>query len=199
MDKKRIASERRETSETRIELRLDLDGGGQSDIATGIPFFDHMLELFAHHGLLDLHLKAEGDLSVDYHHTVEDVGIVLGEALRKALGDKRGIQRYGFFLLPMDECLCRFVLDLGGRPYLVYRVAAAQTYVRDFNIQLVREFLQAFANSAGANVHAELLYGDEPHHIAESVFKGFGRALERAVRRNPRKAGRVPSTKGSLA
>ena len=199
MDNPRIATVERATAETRIALTLNLDGDGKADIRTGIAFFDHMLELFAHHGQLDLSIRAEGDLSVDFHHTVEDVGIVLGQAVRQTAGDKSGIDRYGFFLLPMDECLCRFVLDLGGRPYLVYRVAAAQTYVRDFNIQLVREFLQAFANSAGANVHAELLYGDEPHHIAESVFKGFGRALERAVRRNPRKAGRVPSTKGSLA
>jgi imidazoleglycerol-phosphate dehydratase len=158
-----------------------------------------MLELFAHHGLLDLHLKAEGDLSVDYHHTVEDVGIVLGEALRKALGDKRGIQRYGFFLLPMDECLCRFVMDLGGRPHLAYRVASSQHFVRDFNIVLVREFFQAFANSAGANVHIELLYGDEPHHIAESIFKGFGRTLAQCTRIDPRRTGAVPSTKGMLA
>ncbi len=199
MEQPRIASVERATAETRIALTLNLDGTGTADIRTGIAFFDHMLELFAHHGQFDLSIRAEGDLSVDFHHTVEDVGIVLGQAVRQAAGDKSGIDRYGFFLLPMDECLCRFVLDLGGRPYLVYRVAAAQTYVRDFNIQLVREFLQAFANSAGANVHAELLYGDEPHHIAESIFKGFGRALERAVRRNPRKAGRVPSTKGSLA
>src|SRR5690606_15074492 len=125
-------------------------------------------------------------------------GLVLGQAVRKAAGDKGGIVRYGFFLLPMDECLCRFVMDLGGRPHLVYRVASAQTLVRDFNILLVREFFQAFSNSAGANVHIELLYGDEPHHIAESIFKGFGRALDQSTSSDPRRRGLVPSTKGSL-
>ncbi|HSH09235.1 MAG TPA: imidazoleglycerol-phosphate dehydratase, partial [Oceanipulchritudo sp.] len=129
----------------------------------------------------------------------EDVGIVLGEAVRQALGNKAGIQRYGFFLLPMDECLSRFVMDLGNRPHLVYRVKADQGMVRDFNIVLVREFFQAFANSAGANVHIELLYGDEPHHIAESIFKGFGRTLDACIRIDPRRAGKVPSTKGNLS
>lgn len=199
MDTERIAKDSRETSETRIALALNLDGSGKADISTGIPFFDHMLELFSHHGLFDLTLKASGDLTVDYHHTVEDVGIVLGDVLRKALGDKRGIQRYGFFLLPMDECLCRFVMDLGGRPHLAYRVKARQHFIRDFNITLVREFFQAFANSAGANVHIELLYGDEPHHIAESIFKAFGRTLSACTRRDPRRSDTVPSTKGTLA
>ena len=177
---------------------MNLDDSGRADISTGIPFFDHMLELFTHHGMVDLKLKAEGDLSVDYHHTVEDVGIVLGQAVRDALGNKAGIQRYGFFLLPMDECLCRFVMDLGNRPHLVYRVSPSQGMIRDFNIVLVREFFQAFANTAGANVHIELLYGDEPHHIAESVFKAFGRTLDVCTRMDPRREGQVPSTKGSL-
>ena len=199
MAENRIAERTRNTNETRIELCLNLDGSGKSEISTGIPFFDHMLELFTHHGLIDLKVSADGDLAVDYHHTVEDVGIVLGEAVRLALRDKSGIQRYGFFLLPMDECLCRFVMDLGNRPHLVYRVQPIQAMVRDFNIVLVREFFQAFANSAGANVHIELLHGDEPHHIAESIFKAFGRTLEACVRIDPRRAGRVPSTKGSLA
>lgn len=199
MAKGRIAEIERKTSETRIDLELNLDGTGKADIASGIPFFDHMLELFTHHGMVDLTLRAEGDLSVDYHHTVEDVGIVLGEAVRQAVGDKAGMQRYGFFLLPMDECLCRFVMDLGNRPHLVYRVGPSQGMVRDFNIVLVREFFQAFANSAGANVHIELLYGDEPHHIAESIFKGFGRTLDQCVRIDPRRSGCVPSTKGSLS
>jgi imidazoleglycerol-phosphate dehydratase len=199
MDKQRIAKSRRRTAETEIDLELNLDGSGKADIATGIPFFDHMLELFTHHGLFDLKLRAEGDLSVDYHHTVEDVGIVLGDVLRQTLGDKKGIQRYGFCLLPMDECLCRFVLDLGGRAHLVYRVAAQQQFVRDFNIVLVREFFQAFANSAAANVHIELLYGDEPHHVAESIFKGFGRTLGQCVQLDPRRAGAIPSTKGTIA
>ncbi len=199
MAENRIASRTRNTSETRIQMELNLDGTGKADISTGIPFFDHMLELFTHHGMIDLSLRAEGDLSVDYHHTVEDVGIVLGEAVKEALGDKAGICRYGFFLLPMDECLCRFVMDLGNRPHLVYRVGSVQGMVRDFNIVLVREFFQAFANSAGANVHIELLYGDEPHHIAESIFKGFGRTLDACTKEDPRRKGAIPSTKGSLA
>ncbi|MGC9451702.1 MAG: imidazoleglycerol-phosphate dehydratase HisB [Oceanipulchritudo sp.] len=199
MAKGRVAEVIRETAETKIRLKLNLDGSGKAEISTGIPFFDHMLELFAHHGLVDLAVKAEGDLSVDYHHTVEDVGIVLGEAVRKAVGDKAGMVRYGFFLLPMDECLCRFVMDLGNRSHLVYRVKPGQGMVRDFNIVLVREFFQAFANSAGANVHIELLYGDEPHHIAESVFKAFGRTLDRCTGIDPRRGGRIPSTKGRLA
>ena len=199
MDTGRRGTISRITGETRIELALGLDGPAQVNVSTGIPFFDHMLGLFAYHGLLEFKLKAEGDLSVDYHHTVEDVGIVLGEALRKALGEKAGIQRYGFFLLPMDECLCRFVMDLGGRPHLAYRVPGGQAFVRDFNIILVREFFQAFANSAGANVHIELLSGDEPHHIAEAIFKGFGRTLADCVRLDPRRSGSVPSTKGTLA
>jgi imidazoleglycerol-phosphate dehydratase len=198
MAEARISSIERVTTETRIRLTLTLDGTGRADIATGIPFFDHMLVLFARHGLFDLELHAEGDISVDYHHTVEDVGIVLGQALRAALGEKLGIQRYGFFILPMDECLARVALDLGNRPLLVYRVEAAQTFVRDFNIQLVREFFQAFANSAGANVHVALDYGDEPHHIAEAVFKAFARALDMATRVDPRQADRLPSTKGML-
>jgi imidazoleglycerol-phosphate dehydratase len=194
----RIASVERNTRETRIKLDLNLDGSGTAEINTGIPFFDHMLELFTHHGMVDLSLKADGDLSVDYHHTVEDVGIVLGQAVRDALGNKAGIQRYGFFLLPMDECLSRFVMDLGNRPHLVYRVSHGQGMVRDFNIVLVREFFQAFANTAGANVHIELLYGDEPHHIAESIFKGFGRTLDVCTRLDSRREGQIPSTKGSL-
>ena len=199
MAEKRIASRTRNTTETRIRMELNLDGTGQADIDTGIPFFDHMLELFTHHGLIDLTLHAEGDLSVDYHHTVEDVGIVLGEAVKEALGNKAGIARYGFFLLPMDECLCRFVMDLGNRPHLVYRVGSVQGMVRDFNIILVREFFQAFANSAGANVHVELVYGDEPHHAAESIFKAFGRTLDACTQVDPRRQGSVPSTKGSLS
>jgi len=198
MAQRRVASIERNTTETRINLELNLDGTGQANISTGIPFFDHMLELFTYHGMVDLNISAEGDLSVDYHHTVEDVGIVLGEAVRDALGDKAGIRRYGFFLLPMDECLSRFVMDLGNRPHLVYKVSPGQGMIRDFNIVLVREFFQAFANSAGANVHIELIYGDEPHHIAESIFKGFGRTLDVCTTIDPRRVGKVPSTKGSL-
>lgn len=198
MDTKRIAHQQRTTAETNINLRLDLDGHGVADVQTGVAFFDHMLTLFAYHGLFDLEIRAEGDLAVDYHHLVEDTGIVLGLALREALGDKAGIERYGSFHLPMDECLSRVVLDLGGRPFLHYSVATPHTMVRDFNILLVREFFQAFANNAGANVHIALLAGDEPHHIAESIFKGFGRAMAQAVQANPRRSGQVPSTKGTL-
>ena len=199
MEPVRMGKVERETRETAIRMVLVLDGTGQVEIDTGIPFFDHMLELFAHHGLLDLNLKASGDLGVDYHHTVEDVGLALGKAVREALGDKVGIRRYGYALLPMDECLSRVVLDLGGRPFLVYRVETSQSFVRDFNIGLVREFLQAFANTAGANLHAELLYGTEPHHVAESLFKAFGRALRQAAEPDPRREGSVPSTKGILS
>ena len=142
--------------------------------------------------------RCQGDLEVDYHHTVEDVGLALGLAVRKAVGDKAGIERYGSFVLPMDECLSRVALDLGGRPFLDYRVQPENAYVRDFNILLVREFFQAFANAAGANLHIELLHGSEPHHIAESLFKAFGRALAQAVAPNPRRAGRIPSTKGII-
>lgn len=199
MAEERIAKNIRNTTETQIELELNLDGSGNANISTGIPFFDHMLELFTHHGMIDLSVKAVGDLSVDYHHTVEDVGIVLGEAVKEALGNKAGIRRYGFFLLPMDECLSRFVMDLGNRPHLVYQVDSGLGMVRDFNIVLVREFFQAFANSAGANVHVELLHGDEPHHIAESIFKAFGRTLDVCTTVDLRRAGQVPSTKGNLS
>ena len=194
----RIARINRATNETQIACTLHLDGQGDAAIETGIPFFDHMLELFARHGLFDLSLQAKGDLQVDYHHTVEDVGLVLGQAVREALGDKAGIRRYGFFYAPMDECLARAVLDLSGRPFFVYQVDAAETFVRDFNIQLVREFFQAFANTAGANLHLKLEYGDEPHHIAEGLFKAFARALDVATQLDPRSAGTVPSTKGVI-
>jgi len=198
MANERTALIERVTHETRIRLQLNLDGTGTSKVDTGIPFFDHMLELWARHGLFDLEVKATGDLAVDYHHTVEDVGLVLGQAVRDAVGDKRGIQRYGFFLLPMDETLARVVVDLSGRPFLAYRVEARETMIRDFTLGLVREFFQAFTNQAQANVHATLEYGDEPHHIAEALFKGLGRALRAAVTIDPRQAGSIPSTKGVL-
>lgn len=198
MAEQRISTRKRETAETKIALTLKLDGTGKTSIDTGIPFFDHMLELFARHGLFDLEVKAEGDLRVDYHHTVEDVGIVLGEAMREAVGDKRGIVRYGFFLLPMDESLAQVALDLSNRPLLVYRVEAANMMIRDFNLGLVREFFQAFAGAAGANVHAELRYGEEPHHIAEALFKALGRALDRATLVDPRLEGRLPTTKDMI-
>jgi len=198
MAKNRIASISRRTAETDITVELGVDGTGESRIDTGIPFLDHMLTLFAKHGLFDLDVKAKGDVAVDYHHTVEDVGLVLGEAFKTALGDKIGLKRYGFFLLPMDEALARVAIDLGGRPHLVYEVQAPTMFVRDFNLALVKEFFRAFANSVGANVHVQLLYGEEPHHVVEAVFKCFARALDAATQIEPRAADRLPSTKGTL-
>lgn len=194
----RVAEISRKTAETDICLRIDLDGSGKSEIATGVPFFDHMLTLFAKHGLFDLTVQATGDVEVDYHHTVEDVGIVLGQAIKQALGDKAGIKRYGFFILPMDECLARCALDLSNRPLFVYNVEAVSLMVRDFNILLVREFFQAFANAVGANLHLALEYGSEPHHIAEALFKCFARALDMATQVDPRLGGALPSTKEML-
>jgi imidazoleglycerol-phosphate dehydratase len=198
MAKTRVATLSRKTAETDITVKLTVDGKGMSKIDTGIPFFDHMLTLFAKHGLFDLELKARGDVAVDYHHTVEDVGIVLGEAFKAALGDKIGLKRYGFFILPMDEALARVVIDLGGRPHLVYDVSAPTMFVRDFNLALVKEFFRAFANTVGANVHVRLVYGEEPHHVVEAVFKSFARALDVASQIEPRAADRLPSTKGKL-
>jgi imidazoleglycerol-phosphate dehydratase len=198
MAQPRVATIQRKTAETDIRLVLGIDGTGASSIATGVPFFDHLLTLLARHATIDLEVAVRGDVEVDYHHTVEDAGLVLGAALREALGDKGGIARYGFFILPMDECLGRVALDLGGRPFLAYECAPASLYVRDFNILLVKEFFRAFANSAGANLHVKLEYGEEPHHAAECLVKCFARALDAACRIDPRAAGRVPSTKGSL-
>jgi len=198
MAKARVATLSRKTTETDITVKLTVDGKGVSKIDTGIPFFDHMLTLFAKHGLFDLEVKARGDVAVDYHHTVENVGIVLGEAFKTALGDKVGLKRYGFFILPMDEALARVVIDLGGRPHLVYDVSAPTMFVRDFNLALVKEFFRAFANTVGANVHVKLVYGDEPHHVVEAVFKSFARALDAATQIEPRAADRLPSTKGKL-
>lgn len=194
----RNAAVSRKTAETDIALELAIDGRGAAKIGTGVPFFDHMLALFAKHGLFDLSVKARGDTDVDYHHTVEDVGLVLGQAFKQALGDKLGIRRYGFFLLPMDEALARVVVDLGGRPHLVYRVEAPSRFVRDFNLALVKEFCRAFSNALGCNLHVHLAYGEEPHHVAEAIFKGLGRALDEACRIDPRAAGLLPSTKGTL-
>jgi imidazoleglycerol-phosphate dehydratase len=195
---KRIATVSRKTAETDISIVLAIDGTGASKISTGVGFFDHMLTLFAKHGLFDLTVKAKGDVDVDYHHTVEDVGLVLGQAFKKALGDKLGITRYGFFILPMDESLARVVVDVGGRPLLAYRVEAPSMFVRDFNLVLVKEFCRAFSNALGANLHVELIYGEEPHHIAEAIFKALGRAMDAATRIDPRAANLLPSTKGSL-
>jgi imidazoleglycerol-phosphate dehydratase len=194
----RVASVSRKTAETDIVLSIALDGTGQSKIATGVAFFDHMLTLFAKHGLFDLTIKAKGDVDVDYHHTVEDVGLVLGQAFKEALGEKLGIRRYGFFLLPMDEALARVVVDVGGRPVLAYQVEAPSMFVRDFNLVLVKEFCRAFSNALGANLHVALIYGEEPHHIAEAIFKALGRALDAATQIDPRVADLLPSTKGRI-
>ena len=188
----------RKTAETDIELSLVVDGSGVSEIATGVPFFDHMLTLFSKHGLFDLNVKCDGDIEVDYHHTVEDVGLVLGDAFKQALGDKKGIRRYGFFLLPMDESLARIALDIGGRPHLVYSADAPIMFVRDFNIILVKEFCRAFSNALGANLHVQLVYGEEPHHVAEAIFKCLARAMDVATQIDPRAADSLPSTKGLI-
>jgi imidazoleglycerol-phosphate dehydratase len=188
----------RKTAETDITLSLGLDGRGVANIDTGVAFFDHMLTLFAKHGLFDLTVKATGDTDVDYHHTVEDVGLVLGQAFKEALGDKIGIKRYGFFILPMDESLARVVVDVGGRPHLVYQAEAPTMFVRDFNIVLVKEFCRAFSNALGANLHVQLVYGEEPHHVAEAIFKCLARALDAATQIEPRAADLLPSTKGKI-
>ena len=198
MAQNRIATIQRKTAETDITLTLALDGQGKSNISTGVPFFDHMLTLFAKHGLFDLDVAAKGDVDVDYHHTVEDVGLVLGEAFKQALGDKLGIRRYGFFILPMDESLARVVVDIGGRPHLVYTAEAPTMFVRDFNIVLVKEFARAFSNALGANLHVTLEYGEEPHHVAEAIFKCLARALDVATQIEPRAADQLPSTKGKI-
>lgn len=199
MENTRIGEVSRETNETSVNLSLNLDGEGKGEINTGAPFFDHMLELFARHGFFDLSVDARGDVEVDYHHLVEDTGLALGQAVRKALGNRAGITRYGFFVLPMDETLVTVSLDLSNRPYLVYNAEPPVTFVRDFNVNLFKEFFQAFANEAGANLHVRLEYGEEPHHVVEAVFKGFARALDTATRHEPRLGGAILSTKGTLS
>ena len=194
----RVATVTRKTAETDIALTLALDGRGVGKVDTGVAFFDHMLTLFAKHGLFDLTVKAKGDTDVDYHHTVEDVGLVLGQAFKEALGDKVGSRRYGFFLLPMDESLARVAIDVGGRPHLVYAAEAPTMFVRDFNIVLVKEFCRAFSNALGANLHVQLVYGEEPHHVAEAIFKCLARAVDMATSIEPRAADLLPSTKGTI-
>jgi len=194
----RVATVARKTAETDIQLTLGLDGRGVGQIDTGIPFFDHMLTLFAKHGLFDLEVKAKGDVAVDYHHTVEDIGLVLGDAFKQALGAKTGIRRYGFFYLPMDEALARVVVDLSGRACLVYDVQAPVMFVRDFNLVLVKEFCRAFSNALACNLHVKLEYGEEPHHVAEAIFKALARALDVATQVDARAADLLPSTKGKL-
>ena len=188
----------RVTKETRIALTLALDGTGQVAAETGVPFLDHMLSAFARHGHFDLKVKAVGDLGVDAHHTVEDLGLVMGQAIREALGDKAGIRRFGSALIPMDEALARVVLDLSGRPYLGYRVRLDTALVGGVNARLFREFFQALANAGGLSIHIDLLVGEEAHHIVEAIFKAFGKALAQAVEPDPRGTG-IPSTKGVLA
>ena len=193
----RTASRSRETLETRIQVEVDLDGDGNADLRTGIPFFEHMLHQVARHGRMDLRVHAEGDLAVDAHHTVEDVGIVLGQAVAAALGEKRGIQRYGHAYVPLDEALSRAVVDFSGRPGLAYDVSFRRARVGDFDIDLLREFFQGFANHAQVTLHLDNLKGDNAHHQAETLFKAFGRALRLAVERDPRTPD-APSTKGAL-
>jgi len=189
---------RRTTKETDVEVTLDLDGVGSATIATGIGFLDHMLELFARHSRIDLTVKAKGDLQIDQHHTTEDVGITLGQAVKQALGDMAGVTRYADVHVPMDEALTRVALDLSGRPFLVFKVAFSHDKIGTFDTELVREWFQAFAVHAGVTLHVETLYGDNNHHISESCFKALARALRAAVALDPRSKGEVPSTKGTL-
>lgn len=194
----RKAEIKRTTKETDIELVLDLDGTGEVEIDTGIPFFDHMLSMVGKHGLVDLRVKAAGDLEVDGHHTVEDIGICLGQALNEAVGDKRGIRRYGSCTMPMDEALALVALDISGRPYLVYDVELPVEIIGSYDTLLTVEFLQAFANTAQITLHVKMLAGRNAHHMVEAIFKGLARALGEAVEVNPRAAGQIPSTKGTL-
>lgn len=193
----RTAQRSRKTAETSIELSIDLDGSGQSTIKTGIGFFDHMLTLFAKHGLFDLNLKAIGDLEVDSHHTIEDTGITIGDAMREALGTKEGIRRYGFCYLPMDETLVRVVVDLSNRPHLEFRAPENTPSAPNMPFSLVEEFCRALASNLRANIHVELLYGRDGHHIAEAIFKGLARALREACEKDARVKG-IPSTKEAL-
>jgi imidazoleglycerol-phosphate dehydratase len=188
----------RNTLETQVTVRLNLDGAGQGRFATGVPFLEHMLDQVARHGLIDLDIEARGDLHIDAHHTVEDIGITLGQALSRALGDKQGIRRYGHAYVPLDEALSRVVIDLSGRPGLVFNVDFTRTTAGVFDISLVREFFQGLVNHAAITLHIDNLRGDNAHHQAETVFKAFGRALRMAVEPDPRAAGSVPSTKGAL-
>ncbi len=193
----RSAEVHRNTLETQVRVKLDLDGGGTAKLATGIGFLDHMLDQIARHGMVDLEIEAKGDLHIDAHHTVEDVGITLGQALAKAIGDKKGVRRYGHAYVPLDEALSRVVVDLSGRPGLVFEVPFVRAAIGEFDVDLVREFFQGLVNHAAMTVHVDALRGDNAHHQAETVFKAFGRALRMAVEADPRATG-VPSTKGSL-
>jgi imidazoleglycerol-phosphate dehydratase len=194
----RRATITRRTKETAITASVDLDGTGAYEIATGVGFLDHMIEQLARHSLIDITLKAKGDLHIDQHHTTEDSGIVLGQAVARALGDKKGIARYGFAYLPMDETLTRVALDVSGRPFLVWKVAFTRSKIGDMDTELFREWFQAFAQHAGLTLHVETLYGENSHHIAETCYKALARALRQAIAVDERQQGRVPSTKGQL-
>lgn len=194
----RKAAIERKTRETAITIAIDLDGGGNAQCDTGIPFLEHMLEQVARHGLIDLELRARGDLPVDGHHTVEDIGIVLGQAVAQAVADKAGIVRYGHAYVPLDEALTRVVIDFSGRPSLAYRVQFPRSHIGTFDVDLVHEFFQAFVNHAGVTLHIDNLFGNNAHHIAETIFKAFGRALRSAIAPDPRLEGTIPSTKGVL-
>jgi len=194
----RTATVKRRTKETRISATVDLDGTGAYDISTGVGFLDHMIEQLARHSLIDIALKAEGDLHIDQHHTTEDSGIVLGQAFAEALGDKAGITRYGACYLPMDETLTRVALDVSGRPYLVWKVDFTRSKIGEMDTELFREWFQAFCQHAGITLHVETLYGENSHHIAETCYKALARALRQAIAIDPRQSGRVPSTKGQL-
>ena len=198
MSNERQALQKRSTKETDISVGLKLDGTGAADLHIGVPFLEHMLDQVARHGMFDLDIKARGDLDIDAHHTVEDVGITLGQAFRQALGDKRGIRRYGHAYVPLDEALSRVVLDFSGRPGLEYRVDYPRARVGEFDIDLLREFFQGFVNHAMVTLHIDNMRGRNSHHIAETIFKAFGRALRMAVEPDPRMEGILPSTKGSL-
>jgi imidazoleglycerol-phosphate dehydratase len=194
----RKASVKRTTKETDIEVAVDLDGKGASNVSTGIGFFDHMLDLLARHSRIDIAVKAKGDLHIDHHHTTEDVGIALGQAVKKALGDMKGLTRYADVHVPMDEALARVAIDVSGRPFLVFKAKFGRDKVGAFDTELVQEWFQAFAMNAGITLHVEVLYGSNDHHIAEACFKGLARALRAAFAIDPRAAGEVPSTKGTL-
>ena len=194
----RSASVRRDTSETQIEVSVNLDGTGARTLNTGVPFFDHMLDQVARHGLIDLEIKADGDLEIDAHHTVEDVGITLGQAIAKAVGDKAGVTRYGHAYVPLDEALSRVVIDFSGRPGITHNVSYTRARVGEFDLDLLLEFFNGFVNHAQVTLHIDNLRGSNAHHQAETVFKAFGRALRMALAPDPRMAGAVPSTKGSL-
>ncbi len=195
--KKRTGKVKRETRETQIDISLNLDGTGKYTIETGIPFLNHMLELFSRHSLIDLKLKANGDIDVDYHHLVEDVGLALGTAIDEALGDRKGIRRYGFFYIPMDEALCRVVVDLGGRPYLVKNMACKKRKLMEFELALFTDFFQAFVVQARMNLHIDQMLGQEAHHAYEAIFKALARAMRMASEADPRDAG-IPSSKGRI-